>query len=360
MAPDAPVAPAAGRPRQLSLRVKLAWCVLAPVLAAALLEFLVAALDIAPRRAQPMAVWNARRDGELDADDGHHRFHERWLWELRPGAEIDGEVINDDCMRGPQIPREPRPKLRIAAIGESVTFGMGVHAGEAWPAVLEQLLRDRGLDVQVLNFGVIGYTLAQGRELYLGRASAWEPDVLLVCFPCVNEAANATDGFNDLVKMQIVKRRSFELRMFLDRFASVRWLASVLGKSLAPEALVEGSPNPRAPRVNVADFAGLIGQLQDETRARGCSLVLVSAARSQRGEAAQPAALEYTAALERSAAQLSIPLADAHAAFAAAAATEDELYLDAWHPTPEGHRVYAATVAAALDRAGLSVPEDGR
>ena len=333
---------------------------LAPLFAAGVFELIVAALDIAPRRAQPLLVWNARRDSELDAAEGLHRFQDRWLWEPRPGVEFDGEVINDDCMRGPPIPREPRPKLRIAAIGESVTFGMGVHAAEAWPAVLEQRLRDRGLDVQVLNFGVIGYTIAQGRELYLGRASAWEPDVLLVCFPCVNEAAIATDGFNDIVKMEIVKRRSFELRMFLDRFASVRWLASVLGKSLAPEALVEGAPNLRAPRVNVADFAGFIGQLRDETRARGCSLVLVSAARSQRGEAAQPAAREYTAALERSAAQLSIPLADARAAFAAATASEDELYLDAWHPTPEGHRLYAATIAAALDRAGLSVLEGTR
>src|SRR5262249_14449706 len=66
-----------------------------------------------------------------------------------------------------------------------------------------------------------------------------------------------------------------------------------------------------------------------------------------------------TAALERSAAQLSIPLADARAAFAAAA-SEDGLYLDAWHPTPAGHRVYAATVAEALDRAGLIGAEADR
>lgn len=329
------------------------WCVLAPLLAAAVFELIVVALDVAPRRAQPLLVWNARRDSELDAEEGQHRFDGRWLWEPKPGAEIDGDVVNDDCMRGPPVPREPRPALRIAAIGESVTFGMGVHTGEAWPAMLERLLRERGLDVQVLNFGVIGYTVAQGRELYLGRASEWQPDVLLVCFPCVNEAAIATDGFNDLVKMQIVRRRQFQLRMFLDRFSSVRWLVSRFGKSLAPEALVEAAPILRAPRVNVADFARLIEQLHGETRARGCSLALVSAARSGRGEAAQPAALEYTTALERSAAQLALPLADVRATFAAATASEAELFLDAWHPTAEGHRLYAATVAEALDGAGL-------
>ena len=355
-----PVPPEAAPPRAPSLRVKLAWCVLAPLLAAALFELIVDALDIAPRRAQPLVVWNERRDGELDADQGRHRFDARWLWEPKPGAEIDGDVINDDCMRGPQVAREPRPALRIAAIGESVTFGMGVQAGEAWPAVLERSLRDRGLDVQVLNFGVIGYTLVQGRELYLGRASEWRPDVLLVCFPCVNEAANATDGFNDLVKLELVRRRGFQWRMFLDRFSCVRWMASRLGKSLAPEVLIEGAPNLRAPRVNLADFARLIEQLRDETRARGCSLALVSAARSDRGDEAQPAALEYTAALEHSAAQLALPLADVRGAFAAGQASGEDLYLDVWHPTAEGHRLYAATIAEALDRAGLLDPAQGR
>jgi hypothetical protein len=162
------------------------------------------------------------------------------------------------------------------------------------------------------------------------------------------------------VKLELVHRRSFDLRVFLDRFSSVRWLASLQGDGLVPDPLVYGSPNPRAPRVNVHDFAWLLGQLRDETRAQGCALALVSAARSARGDALQPAALEYTAALEHSAAELELPLADVRAAFAAAAASDDELFLDAWHPTAAGHRLYATTIAEALENAGCLGGADGR
>ena len=35
-----------------------------------------------------------------------HRWSDRWLWEPRPGATIDGELINEDGRRGPLFPEE--------------------------------------------------------------------------------------------------------------------------------------------------------------------------------------------------------------------------------------------------------------
>ena len=46
----------------------------------------------------------------------------------------------------------------IVAFGASQTYGKGVSRNEAYPAQLEQLLRLKGYDVQVVNSGVNGQT----------------------------------------------------------------------------------------------------------------------------------------------------------------------------------------------------------
>jgi acyl-CoA thioesterase-1 len=52
-------------------------------------------------------------------------------------------------------PLQARP-LSIVAIGASNTTGFGVGAENAYPAVLERLLRQKGIDVRVTNAGVNG------------------------------------------------------------------------------------------------------------------------------------------------------------------------------------------------------------
>jgi acyl-CoA thioesterase-1 len=48
--------------------------------------------------------------------------------------------------------------LRLVALGDSLTAGLGLEAGEAFPVKLEAALRARGLDVVVANAGVSGDT----------------------------------------------------------------------------------------------------------------------------------------------------------------------------------------------------------
>jgi acyl-CoA thioesterase-1 len=52
---------------------------------------------------------------------------------------------------------------RIVAIGASNTSGYAVGAGNAYPAILERLLKAKGYDVSVVNAGVTGET--SGRTL---------------------------------------------------------------------------------------------------------------------------------------------------------------------------------------------------
>ena len=60
----------------------------------------------------------------------------------------------------------PARVLRVVALGDSLTAGLGLPQGQAFPEVLERALRARGYDVQVSNAGVSGDTAADGLARY--------------------------------------------------------------------------------------------------------------------------------------------------------------------------------------------------
>jgi acyl-CoA thioesterase-1 len=60
----------------------------------------------------------------------------------------------------PAPPADSRP--RIVALGDSLTAGLGLSPGEAYPTLLQQRLNDSGLQYQVVNAGVSGDTSAGG------------------------------------------------------------------------------------------------------------------------------------------------------------------------------------------------------
>ncbi|HLJ71396.1 MAG TPA: GDSL-type esterase/lipase family protein, partial [Roseiarcus sp.] len=52
--------------------------------------------------------------------------------------------------------------LHIVALGDSLTAGLGLPAGQSFAAVLQQKLRAKGYDVAVENAGVSGDIAADG------------------------------------------------------------------------------------------------------------------------------------------------------------------------------------------------------
>lgn len=59
-------------------------------------------------------------------------------------------------------PRPARP--RIVALGDSLTAGLGLEPGQAWPALLQARLDEAGYHYEVVNAGVSGDTTAGGRR----------------------------------------------------------------------------------------------------------------------------------------------------------------------------------------------------
>lgn len=87
----------------------------------------------------------------------------------RPGGEE-----NAWGFREREVPLA-KSRRRVAVVGDSVTQGTGIAAEQAYPRVLEGLLGD----VEVLNFGVVGYDVQQVAAVVRSRVRAFDPDVIV-------------------------------------------------------------------------------------------------------------------------------------------------------------------------------------
>jgi acyl-CoA thioesterase-1 len=85
--------------------------------------------------------------------------------------------------------------LKIVAFGDSLTSGHRLPKGEAYPAVLESLVRAAGLPFTVVNKGVSGDTTA-GALRRLESALAEDPRILIVAF-------GANDGLRGVPVAQV-------------------------------------------------------------------------------------------------------------------------------------------------------------
>ncbi len=93
--------------------------------------------------------------------------------------------INADGMRGGVRGKEKPPDAyRILCLGDSITFGEGVHEEHTYPSRLEHLLAAAMPDrrVEVLNAGVQGYGTREEVALYIFRGRAFSPDAVIVGF----------------------------------------------------------------------------------------------------------------------------------------------------------------------------------
>jgi len=101
-----------------------------------------------------------------------------------------------------RVPAEPVPSEparstapRIVALGDSLTAGLGLPQDQAYPALLQQKMKEEGYGFEVVNAGVSGDTTADG----LRRANwALEGDVRLLIL-----ALGANDGLRGLPVAQM-------------------------------------------------------------------------------------------------------------------------------------------------------------
>jgi lysophospholipase L1-like esterase len=166
------------------------------------------------------------------------------FWRMRPGSVFDAEApvpINAAGYRG-HVPMEPSPakSRRVVVMGDSVAFG----ASTSFPELLEERVRSAfGTSIEVLNFGVPGYTIVQGLRQFDAEVAPLKPDVVIIAYGW-NDHWLARGGMTDEERhpatgaLAAVSRSLTKLRI-------AQALHAVIDRGAAGNAV---APGPGAPR----------------------------------------------------------------------------------------------------------------
>ena len=322
-----------------------------------------------PKRNQ-LIVWNAHEDVRLRQRDGMFRHSPRQLWEPRPGSEDSwdaGKTINAAGYRGPELPLEKTPgRLRIATLGDSSTFGMGVAYDETYSAQLPAVLARHGIDAEVLCGGVIGFTIRQGLERYVELVRPYAPDVVVCAFGAVNEHLPAVGGLPDEQKVTVnpsyrsdtakTWRRWRKRMRILHLFA---WVGESLRKESEEQRVARLREEKRlhelnkrcgelhwegTRRVSLEEFALNLRRLRELVESDGARLVVISMPRHPQYEAKAPVLALYNKAVRELAGEGDVPLLSARGLIRKrlrAGTAWEELFVDNFHPSPQGHALIA-------------------
>jgi lysophospholipase L1-like esterase len=325
----------------------------------------------------PLSIWNPVEDRAMRFGGSMFTTAPRQLWVPRPGAELawgEDEEINAAGYRGPlRAPEHASGVLRIVVLGESCAFGYGVGYEETFSSRLEEILRRDGRNAEVLDLGVIGHTVRQGLERYRAMARAYRPDVVIETYGEVNEHIEA-GGPRDAEKIEgplpegsawgefvrlarlhvrvvhLLARISDGLHGEKDLERDLRFRESVLEHQIRERMGEIDWEGQR--RVPLDDFDATMRTLAREVSSDGGVLLMLSLPRRKETEGKAPVLELYARVLEDVARTEHLPLVDGRAIFREAfggGAMEEELLRDLWHPTAEGHRMLAQSLAARIE-----------
>jgi len=206
-----------------------------------------------------------------------------------PGARaLAGEASGPVATSAPRAAARPVPAGApvVAFLGDSLTAGFGLEESQAYPAVVGELLAERGLPIRVVNGGVSGDTSA-GALARVDWLLTQEPEIVVVSI-----------GGNDGLRGQPVDALEANLRAIVRR-----------AKGAGARVLIAGQ---QIPTNYGPEYAGAFRDLYPRVaREEGAELL--------------PFLLEGVAMRP----ELNLP--------------------DGIHPNPEGQRIVARNVAEALE-----------
>lgn len=320
-----------------------------------------------------MEIWARSLDPQVPQwqgpgaeEGGLQTGHPTRLWGMEEGARANGEDIttwiNSHGLRGdePELPR-PASRHRILTLGDSSFFGFLVSDEDVFTHQLERILRDKGIDVDVVNGGVAGYSIAQHRILM--DEVGWDLEPTLIVY-CNLWSDNTWDTFQD--EDLLAARRFAELNPLVHS-AAMRLLAAALSE---PETQgggriimwngEQGWPMDKKRRVPLERYIALHDSVVRDAAARGIGGAYLIPTNSfmlskDRDTATAPSWAPYFEALDRLGQHHDQPVVDLGSVFTDAMSrglTSDELLMDLMHPSPAGHALIAQALAEALLASG--------
>ena len=204
--------------------------------------------EFAVRLVRPQPVMVVSR-GLYEADPPRrYRLKPGFEGSLTNRVEFNTAVsVNRAGLRGPEIGPKAPGSLRILALGDSFTFGVGAQAEETYPARLQQILRSRGVRAEVMNAGAPGYGVPDAVAWFQRWGWTLEPDVLLLAVFVGNDLQDATPGgpkvmaVNGELVVQGEKQRSVSRWLYYHSHLYVLLKTSALG---GPVRRMLGLPQP--------------------------------------------------------------------------------------------------------------------
>ena len=112
--------------------------------------------------------------------------------------------------------------IRLVVLGDSLTAGLGLPPGKAFPDRLQAALRAKGWDVAVINAGVSGDTAADGLARYDWAVPA-DADALIVEL-----------GANDMLRGLPAEKTKAALSAILDKARAAHLPTLIAGMRAAP------------------------------------------------------------------------------------------------------------------------------
>ena len=289
----------------------------------------------------------------------------------------DGFVTTNSLgFRGSEVALpKPAGRLRIVAIGDSLTFGWGVNDNETFCSRLAGLISARfpGQDVDIVNLAVGGYDTRQEVGLLRRHVSRLQPDVVLVgfysndvpeAFDDKGAAANSGQPARVMhlnpapaswLDAQIRKSRALYLSGRVVKRVSQRGEWGRSGFSMELD-LLSGRDSAE---LNTAweRVGAQFGELRSMAMASGFSVGIVTLPPREQVQGAYPNA-QYQNRVRAIAERMGFFVIDPLPALSASGVAAAALYVpyDRNHPSAEGHRVIAQAVFGDLERHGAFEP----
>lgn len=181
------------------------------------------------------------RRRNLFPEGGWYVYSEILRWGRKPGYSGFvygvGRTFDTDGFLAIDTPKiHDRTRRKIVAIGDSVTFGYGVSAEEAFPERLDRSLPG----TSVINLGLPGYSSYQGLQVLLEQGLPLRPSVAIIQF-------NFNDRRSVLRKQDMDSAPAFRrtarvhgLQVFMEEislyrgFRALLWAAGLKGSGSKP------------------------------------------------------------------------------------------------------------------------------
>lgn len=169
--------------------------------------------ELAVRIARPQEAMTVERGLYEPDPPRRYRLHPGYRGRITNHVEFDHEVlVNSHGMRGPEpsaagersgganatpttvAQRAAAAPLRVLALGDSFTFGVGAAETATFPARLQAHLRAAGVQAEVWNAGAPGYGVPDEVAWYERWGVPLRPDVVVVAPFLANDLQDAAPG----------------------------------------------------------------------------------------------------------------------------------------------------------------------